>query len=109
MLCYGVALGGFAISRSLPLALLGQFAIGFFYFSVMTRLQTLLQQIVDESKRGRIMSLFQICWAGLVPFGGLGMGVAAGILGVETTLIGAAVICGLFGATMAVRGARFAA
>jgi predicted MFS family arabinose efflux permease len=109
MLGYGVALGGFAVSRSLPLALLGQLAIGFFYFSVMTRLQTLLQQIVDESKRGRIMSLFQICWAGLVPFGGLGMGFAAGALGVQTTLIGAAAICSAFGATMALRAGRFAA
>ena len=34
----------------------------------------LLQQLVDESKRGRVMSLFQVAWAGLVPFGGLGMG-----------------------------------
>ena len=109
MLCYGVALGGFAVSRSLPLALLGQFAIGFFYFSVMTNLQTLLQQIVDESKRGRIMSLYQICWAGLVPFGGLGMGVAAGAIGVTATLIGGAAVCSAFGATMALRAGRTAA
>ncbi len=109
MLGYGVALGGFAISRSLPLALLGQLAVGFFYFSVMTHLQTLLQQIVDDSKRGRIMSLFQICWAGLVPFGGLGMGFAAGIFGVQVTLIGAAAVCGAFGATMALRADRLAA
>jgi MFS family permease len=109
MLCYGVALGGFAISRSMALALLGQLAIGFCYFSVMVRLQTLLQQIVDDSKRGRIMSLFHICWAGLVPFGGLDMGFAAEILGLPTTLIGAAVVCGVFGATMAVRADRLAA
>ncbi len=109
VLCYGVALGGFAISRRLPLALLAQLAVGFFYFSAMTRLQTLLQQIVDESKRGRIMSLFQVCWAGLVPFGGLGMGIAAGRFGVEATLLGAAAICGAFGATMALRADRLAA
>ena len=106
---YGIALGGFAVSRSLPLALLAQLAIGFFYFSVMTSLQTLLQQIVDESKRGRIMSLFQICWAGLVPFGGLGMGVAAGTFGVGATLIGGAAVCSAFGAAMALRAGRTAA
>jgi hypothetical protein len=109
MLGYGVALGGFAVSRSLPWALLAQLAVGFFYFSVMTNLQTLLQQLVDESKRGRIMSLFQICWAGLVPFGGLGMGVAAAIFGVQASLIGCAAICGLFGAAMALRAGRLAA
>jgi MFS family permease len=109
MLGYGVALGGFAVTRSLPWALLAQLAVGFFYFSVMTKLPKLLQQIVDDSKRGRIMSLFQICWAGLVPFGGLGLGFAAGSFGVAATLLGAAVVCGLFGATMAVRAGRYAA
>ena len=109
MLGYGVALGAFAASRSLPWALLAQLAVGFFYFSVMTNLQTLLQQLVDESKRGRIMSLFQICWAGLVPFGGLGLGFAAGIFGVAETLVGAALICGVFGAAMALRARRYAA
>lgn len=97
---YGVALAGFAASRSLLWALLGQLVIGFFYFSVMTRLQTLIQQLVDESKRGRVMSLFQICWAGLVPFGGLGVGAAAGAVGVEATLYGGAGVCAAFGAGM---------
>ena len=106
MLGYGVALGVFAISRSLPLSLLAQLAVGFFYFAVMTSLQTLLQQVVDEGKRGRIMSLFQICWAGLVPFGGLGMGVAAGVFGIEATLIGAALLCAAFGAAMIARVGR---
>mgnify|MGYP007044808054 CR=1 FL=1 len=55
------------------------------------------------------MSLYQICWAGLVPFGGLGLGFAAGIFGVEVSLLGAAAICGLSGTAMAVHAGRYAA
>jgi hypothetical protein len=43
------------------------------------------------------MSLFQVCWAGLIPWGGLAMGKSAAELGVTTTLGAAAGICGLYG------------
>ena len=98
MLVYGVALAVFSQSRSLPLALAMQFVIGWTYFAVMTSLQTLIQEIVDEAKRGRVMSLFQVAWAGLVPWGGLAVGVIAGVLGVTTTLTIAAGICALYAA-----------
>ena len=98
---YGAALAVFALSTSSLVALPMQVVIGYCYFAVMTSLQTLLQQIVDDSKRGRIMSLFQMSWAGLVPFGALTMGAVAGPLGVTSTLLGAAILCGLFGTAMA--------
>jgi MFS family permease len=106
LLGYGIALAMFALTHSLVLALLLQIAIGYFYFAVMTSLQTLLQEIVDDGKRGRVMSLFQIAWAGLVPFGGLGMGIVAGAIGVAHTLLCAAGICAAFGAGMALRARR---
>ena len=106
LVAYGVVLGLFAATDDVAIALLAQLAVGYFYFAVMTSLQTLLQQVVDEGKRGRIMSLFQICWAGLVPFGGLGMGVAAGVFSIEATLIGAALLCAAFGAAMIARVGR---
>ena len=56
----------------------------------MTTLQTLLQQVVADSARGRVMSLFAISWAGVVWIGTLILGVIAdsdGLnLGVRTTL-----------------------
>ena len=63
----------------------------------MTSLQTLIQQVVDDNKRGRVMSLFQVCWAGLLPFGGLGMGAMANAVGVVPTIAGAAAITFVFG------------
>jgi predicted MFS family arabinose efflux permease len=96
MLGYSAAMGGFAFTRVLAYALAAQFVIGWTYFALMTSLQTLIQSIVDETKRGRVMALFQVCWAGLIPWGGLAMGKSAAELGVTTTLGAAAAICGVY-------------
>jgi predicted MFS family arabinose efflux permease len=96
MIGYSAALAGFAFTHVLAYALAAQFVIGWTYFAVMTSLQTLIQSIVDETKRGRVMSLFQVCWAGLIPWGGLAMGKSAAELGVTTTLGAAAGICGVY-------------
>jgi len=114
LIAYGVALAGFAGSSSLVMALITQLVVGYFYFAVMTSLQTLLQQIVDESKRGRVMSLFQVSWAGLVPFGSLMLGYLAGPLGTAGTIFLSALVCGLYGVVMtllapSLEGAREAA
>jgi MFS family permease len=100
---YGIALFTFSFSDRLWIAFAAEVAIGYFYFSVMTGLQTLLQQVVDESKRGRVMSLFHVAWAGLSPFGALAMGGIARSLGVPETLAGAAIICFGFGVLLALR------
>ena len=96
-IAYGIALAIFGTSKDWRVAMAAQVVIGFFYFSVMTSLQTIVQQVVDDDKRGRVMSLFQLCWAGLVPFGGLGMGVAADAFGVVASLLGCSVICAAYG------------
>ena len=97
MAAYGLALAVFSVSDLLWLALSAQFVVGFFYFSVMTRLQMLIQKIVDENLRGRVMSLFQVCWAGTIPFGSLGMGYAGSLFGTPVTLLASSVICILYG------------
>jgi MFS family permease len=101
LLAYGLALAGFAFSTRLVVALAAQIAVGYFYFSVMTHLQTLVQQIVDEDKRGRVMSLFQVAWAGLIPFGGFALGAVADKVGVVDTLAATAACCFLIGTTVA--------
>ena len=60
-------------------------------------------QAVDDSKRGRVMSLFQVCWAGLLPFGGLGMGFTADAIGVVPTLELASSVSVVFGVGVALR------
>lgn len=107
MACYGLALALFAFATHLPIALGAQVGVGYFYFSVMTHLQTLVQQIVDEGKRGRVMSLFQVAWAGLIPFGGFAMGAVADSAGVVATLAGAAACCFGIGAVVVAGAERW--
>jgi MFS family permease len=107
LMLYGCALAGFAFASQLWLALAAQVLTGFFYFSVMTHLQTLVQQIVDEDKRGRVMSLFQVAWAGLIPFGGFAMGAVADSAGVVATIAGAAGCCFVIGVTVALGAERW--
>lgn len=97
---YGAMLFVFGFFKVLSIALLAQVMIGFFYFSIMTRLQTLIQQRVGEALRGRVMSLFQVCWAGLIPFGTLTLGYLAKPLGVGGTLIFSSLICAGYGLAM---------
>ena len=48
------------------------------------------------------MSLFQVAWAGLVPFGSLAMGFLAGSLGPPVTILLGAGVCTVFGFSIAV-------
>lgn len=109
LFAYGLALAVFALTNHVAVALIAQLLIGYGYFSVMTRLQTLIQQVVDEDKRGRVMSLFQVCWAGLVPFGSLAMGYVAVPFGTPLTIAIAAAICVAYGAAMALASRRWVA
>jgi predicted MFS family arabinose efflux permease len=97
---YGCAVAAFASTHRFTVALVAQLAVGYFYFAVMTGLQTLLQQVVDESKRGRVMSLFQVAWAGLTPFGALALGALGKSVGVAPTIVAAAAVCFSFGCLM---------
>jgi hypothetical protein len=73
----------------------------------MTTLNTLLQYLADEKMRGRISSLFVICWAGLVPLGGLWQGLSAARNGVRVTMILAGCITAAYALGVAlIRGRR---
>ena len=48
---------------------------------------TMLQTIVDDDKRGRVMSFYAMSFRGMAPFGSLLAGAAAGIIGAPLTLI----------------------
>lgn len=100
---YALCVAAFATTRDWRIALGTQMLSGFFFFWFMTNLQTLIQAAVDDGLRGRVMSLFQVCWAGLLPFGGLAMGATAKAIGVVPTIAGAAVICMFFGLGVALR------
>lgn len=96
ILVYGIAAVGFALSESWALSLGILVVVGFCYFSTTTSLNTLLQHLADDDKRGRLMSLFTVTWAGLIPFGGIWMGAVADVASAPLAVGVGAAICAVY-------------
>jgi MFS family permease len=95
---YGAAIlffGGLvalSMSRILWFSVMCLLIAGFGIVVQVAACNTVLQTIVDEDKRGRIMSLFNMAFLGMAPFGSLLAGGVANGIGVSATLLLCAVI-----------------
>jgi MFS family permease len=89
----GAALVGFALSRVqvLSCALLFVSGLGMMIQSASTN--TLLQTIVDEDKRGRMMSIWTMSFAGMGTLGGLMVGGLAQGIGAPLTVVICGILC----------------
>ena len=83
----GVGIAVFAFSTSLPLSCCALAVVGFGATAMMASCNTVLQTIVDEDKRGRVMSFFSVAFSGMLPFGSLLAGSLAGTIGPRQTLL----------------------
>ena len=63
----------------------------------MASINTVLQTIVDEDKRGRVMSFFSMAFFGTIPIGSLIAGSLADRIGVQETIMLGGVPCVLGG------------
>ncbi len=84
---FAVGTIGFALSRNLWLSLLLAALPGFGMMVQMASINTILQSIVDDDKRGRVMSLHVTAFIGIAPLGSLLAGVIAEYLGAPGTLL----------------------
>ncbi len=89
----GMGLIVFSVSRYLPLSLVAMFFIGLGTILQIASGNTVLQTIVDDDKRGRVMSIYTMSFLGVVPFGNLLGGTLADRIGVTPTLIFAGSAC----------------
>ena len=85
-LVLGTALVVFAFSRTLWLSLAMMVIVGGTLMVLMGGCNTLLQTLVDDDKRGRVMSLYAIAFIGTTPFGSLVVGYLARHLGADWAL-----------------------
>jgi MFS family permease len=86
---FGIGLIGFSFSRLFLFSAVLMVVTGFGMMVHMTSTNTVLQTIVDEDKRGRVMSFYTMAFMGMVPFGSLFAGSLASAIGApETTMIG---------------------
>ena len=90
---FGAGLIGFSFSRTLWLSLLLMLITGAGMMQQMAASNTILQTIVDDDKRGRVMSFYSMAFLGMTPFGSLFAGIAAGRIGAPHTLMLGGGIC----------------
>ncbi len=86
VLAAGTALALFANAPSVWIALPLLSVVGFGILATSVSVNTILQTIVDDDKRGRVMSLYTAAFLGVMPFGGLVAGALADLIGPRATL-----------------------
>ncbi|HEY9876144.1 MAG TPA: MFS transporter [Candidatus Obscuribacterales bacterium] len=89
----GIGLVAFSFSRVLWLSLLTLALVGFGFIMQFTSSNTVLQTIVDDDKRGRVMSLYTMAFFGMIPLGNLFAGALASHIGAPYTLLISGVFC----------------
>ena len=94
---FGIGLITFSFSRFLWLSLLLLLFAGCGMMVQMASSNTLLQVLVDDDKRGRIMAFYAMAFMGMAPFGSLLAGSLAGLIGAPHTLFIGGILC-IFGA-----------
>jgi MFS family permease len=89
----GAGLMGFALSRWLWVSLVFMTVAGFGMMVQMASTNTVIQTIVDEEKRGRVMSFYTMSFLGTAPFGSLLAGWLSTRIGAPQTVLLSGVLC----------------
>jgi MFS family permease len=89
----GCALIALSWSRIFPLSIALMVVIGFCILLISVSTNMILQTIVDDDKRGRVMSLYTAAFLGIVPLGGLIAGALADQIGATHTVLVGGCVC----------------
>ena len=90
---FGIGLVGFSHSHVFWLSLVLVLLTGFGMMVQMASSNTVLQTVVEEDRRGRVMSLYAMAIRGMAPFGSLLVGGAASKIGAPNTLMISGLLC----------------
>ncbi len=99
---FSIGLILFSFSTSLIFSLPLMVFAGFGMMMTMASSNTLIHTIVDDDKRGRIMSLYVMAFMGTAPFGSLIAGSLANNIGAPNTILLSGITC-LFSAVWFVK------
>jgi len=83
---FGVGLVAFALSRHVVLSVLTLVVTGYGMMVSLAASNTLLQTLVEERMRGRLMSIYAMAFVGTAPFGSLLAGGLAARIGAPATI-----------------------
>jgi MFS family permease len=95
---FAIGIASFAVSTNINISFASLVVAGFGGITMIASSNTILQTILDDHMRGRVMSFFAVAFLGMAPFGSFGVGTMAGIVGPRETLLVGAVCC--LGATL---------
>jgi MFS family permease len=90
---FGASLVAFGCSRVFWLSAALLFGAGFGCIQEIASSNTILQTIVAEDKRGRVMAYYSMAFQGIAPFGSLGAGAVAARVGAPGALVLGGVVC----------------
>jgi MFS family permease len=90
---FGAGLVGLGFSRNLWLSLAAVTVAGFGMMRNMASCNTILQTIVADDKRGRVMAYYSMAFQGIAPFGSLIAGGVASKIGAPWTIVGGGALC----------------
>ena len=100
---FGASLILFGISKNFWLSVALLVPAGYCMMVQMASSNTLIQSIVPDRLRGRVMSVYSMMFMGMAPFGALGAGVVAHHLGAPLTLALGGMACMLGSAAFGMR------
>ena len=98
---YALAIFGFGLTHSLWPAMFALCLLGAAMMLQMGCCNTILQSLVDQDKRGRVMSLFTMAFMGTVPLGSLLAGSISNQFGFHNMLFACGSYCLIVAATFA--------
>lgn len=99
----GLGAIGFCFSRSVPLSAALMALSGFGMFMTAASCNTIVQSVIDEDKRGRVMSYYTMFFIGSLPIGHLAAGAIAERIGAPLTFLAGGVACTIAGIAFAAR------
>jgi MFS family permease len=83
----------FGLSHTLWLSLLLMAVVGFGIMQTLAVSNTIIQTLVTDDKRGRVMSYYTMAVAGASPIGSLAIGALASRVGAPLTMVAAGLLC----------------
>jgi len=106
---FAVCLIGFSLSTRVVVSIIFLFALGFAVVCSVAVTNTLLQKLVTDEMRGRVMSMFMLSFIGAMPIGNLAAGWASHRFGAPRTLAVGGLIIAVFVTVIAFRSPRLRA
>lgn len=93
----------FSLTKTLAAGVATLFITGIGMSLFISSTNTLIQTVVDDDKRGRVMSLYTMSFMGMTPLGNLLAGTLATYVGTPETVLLGGIVCVLCGGLFAAR------